>query len=72
MSLGRNSHSEGDVKDNIADTGIRMTRRTLLAAAPFVASVAGLGPERAVAAEVPVKGSNADKFPPKAALGIAE
>jgi len=51
------------VKDNIADTGIRMTRRSLLAAAPFVAAAVGLGAERAVAAEAPVKASNADKFP---------
>jgi len=52
------------MKDNIADTGIKMTRRSLLGAAPFVASAAGLGTERAVAAEAPVKPSNADKFPP--------
>jgi len=52
------------MKDNIADTGIKMTRRSLLGAAPFVAAAAGLGTERAVAAEAPVKASNADKFPP--------
>ena len=58
-------HSLGEnVNDKIANTGIRVTRRILLAAAPFVAAAAGLGPERAGAAEVPVKGSNADKFPP--------
>jgi oxalate decarboxylase len=51
------------VEVNIADTGIRMTRRSLLAAAPFVAAAVGLGAERAVAAEVPVKAANADKFP---------
>ncbi len=49
MRLDRNIRSEGNVKDK--DTGIRMTRRTLLAAAPFVAAAAGLGPERAVAAQ---------------------
>src|SRR5260370_379584 len=50
--------------DNIADTGIKMTRRSLVGAAPFVRAAAGLGTERAVAAEAPVKASNADKFPP--------
>jgi oxalate decarboxylase len=54
------------MEDNIADTGIRMTRRRLLTAAPLVAAAAGLGPERAVAAEAPLKASNADKFPPLA------
>jgi oxalate decarboxylase len=51
------------VKDNIADTGIRMTRRSLLASASFVAAAAGLAPEPTRAAEVPVKPSKADKFP---------
>ena len=62
MRLDRDIHLEGNVNDK--DTGIRMTRRTLLATASFVAAAAGLGPERAVAAEAPVKGANADKFPP--------
>jgi oxalate decarboxylase len=46
------------------DTGISMTRRTLLGAAPFVVAAAGLGAERAGAAEAPLKAANADKFPP--------
>src|SRR5260370_27137495 len=52
------------MKDIIADTGIKMTCRSLVGAAPFVRAAAGLGTERAVAAEAPVKASNADKFPP--------
>ncbi len=32
---------EANVKDSIADTGITMTLRTVLAAAPFVAAAAG-------------------------------
>ena len=46
------------------DTGISMTRRTLLGAAPFFVAAAGLGAERAGAAEMPLKAANADKFPP--------
>jgi oxalate decarboxylase len=63
---GSNTHSEGNVKDNIAQTGMRVTRRTLLAAAPLVAAAVGLGPTRAVAAAAaaPVKPANTDKFPP--------
>jgi len=62
-------HSEGNVKDNIVDAGIRMTRRTLLAtasmmAAPLLVASGGPDPERAFAAEAPVKAANADKFPP--------
>jgi len=56
------------VKDNIVDAGMRMTRRTLLAtasmmAAPLLVASGGPDPERAFAAEAPVKAANADKFP---------
>jgi oxalate decarboxylase len=60
--VDRSIHPEGNVKDK--DTGFSMTRRTLLGAAPFVVAAAGLGAERAVAAEAPLKAANADKFPP--------
>src|SRR3989442_14397067 len=60
--MERNGHTEGNVKDK--DTGISLTRRTLLGAAPFVVAAAGLGAGRAVAAEAPLKAANADKFPP--------
>jgi oxalate decarboxylase len=51
------------------DRKTRMTRRTLLAAAPFAAAAVGMRPERAVAAEPPKqpnvgKEAITDKFPP--------
>ena len=50
MSVKRSIRSDANMKDNTAaDTRIRMTRRTLLAGAPFVAAAAGLRPERAEA-----------------------
>src|SRR5258708_26719445 len=60
--------TEGNVKDK--DTGISMTRRTLLGAAPFVVAAAGLGAERAGAADMPLKAANADKLPPRAPVKI--
>jgi len=49
MSVERSIRSDATMKDNTADTRIRMTRRTLLAGAPFVAAAVGLWPERAEA-----------------------
>src|SRR5437762_13802923 len=50
MSVKRSIRSDANMKDNTAaDTRIRMTRRTSLAGAPFVAAAAGLRPERAEA-----------------------
>jgi oxalate decarboxylase len=46
------------------DTRTRLTRRTLLAAAPFVAAAVGLQPGGAVAAPEVGKAPNPEKFPP--------
>ncbi len=60
MSVKRSIRSDANMKDNTAaDTRIRMTRRTLLAGAPFVAAAAGLRPERAEANAMFVKTSGA-------------
>ena len=42
MRLERDIHPEANVKDGTAHTGITMTRRTVRAAASFVAAAAGL------------------------------
>src|ERR1700737_280004 len=46
------------------DTKTRLTRRTLLAAAPFVAAAVGLRPESAVAAPAVGNRANAENSPP--------
>ena len=59
------------MSDTIADSRFTMTRRSILAAAPFAAAAAGLAPTAAAAAGLapktakgPAQAANSDKFPP--------